>query len=135
MSTHGKWIASHSEECWTDSNEFDTREQAIAYAVSELAPGHEVKRVYTGQIEEVSMRDLADAGVSAWSVIDSLSCWLHDNVGDEVDYELDVPDEAEADLDKRLTETIHAWMLAHGIKPNCFRIEAVKSHDVPQAAP
>ena len=38
MSTDGKWLASTNEEEWNDGNEHATREEALEYALSELAP-------------------------------------------------------------------------------------------------
>jgi hypothetical protein len=131
MATTGKWMCSTDEERWSDTSEFDTREEALAYALGELAPYQGLDdgdSVWIGQVREPSLDSLADAGVDAWSVIDSMTCWLYDNVGEFAQDSLDVSKEAEDDLDNRLTATIREWMTVHGIKPTCFLIDAIERH-------
>jgi len=130
MSTPGKWMASTSEETWSDCQEFDTRAEALAYAVSELAVNDDLEdgqRVYTGVVRAIDLDELAASGIDSWSVLDQMSCWLHDNVGDELDYEISASKEAEDDLQERLTATVRAWMAAHNVKPNCFHLDCVES--------
>ena len=134
---NGKWCASTDEEHWSDGEEFDTREAALAYAIECLAVENNIEdgdRVYTGQIRAVDLDSLAASGTQAWSVIESMECWMHDNVGDELDYEMSVSKEAEADLDARLDATVRQWMDAHDIKPNCWHIDGVKSEVWKQCA-
>lgn len=127
----GKWTCSTSEEHWDHSEDFDTREEAVAYAMTEFAADYGVEDgglIWVGQIKEIAADDLARHGADAWKVIDNLSERLYELVGDACDYELEVSKDQEADLDERLESAIRGWLNAHGIKPNCFTIEHVEHH-------
>lgn len=129
--TPGKWTCSTNEEEWNCTEEFDTREDALAYAVSEFCPDHGVEdggSFWVGQIGEVDIESMSEAACDAWSAIDQMSQWLHDNVGDFAQDELDVSKEAEQDLDERLAKTVREWMDAHSIKPSCFTIDRMERH-------
>jgi hypothetical protein len=132
VSTHGKWIASHSEEHWSDPSEFDTREEALAYALHEIAAAYEVRHVYTGQIDKITAEDLSCV-LDGSRVVEDADEWLYDNVGDEVDHTLPCTRTQEDDLTTRLRAAFAEWMEAHGIESRCYRIEHVKSHEVPEA--
>lgn len=132
MSTHGKWIASHHEERWTDREEFDTRDEAIAYALSELAPGYDVDRVYTGQIDQITPDEIARAGLgNVETIIENVDEWLYETIGDEVEYNLPSTRTQDDDLMERLRAAFVEWMRVYSIAPCCYRIEHVKSHEVP----
>lgn len=132
MPTHGKWTASTAEEAWNGSEEFDTREEAIAYAVSEL--GQPGQRVYVGQIHEITNAELAESVFDGDRILEDIDQYLYDQVGDEVTNEMPpTTREQLADLEARLAATLAKWLDDNGMKAPCWRIDHVTRHDVPEA--
>jgi hypothetical protein len=130
--TEGKWTCSTDEEHWNCDQEFDTKEEALAYAMSEHAPDMGVEdgqRIYVGQVETIKLDALADSACDADRAIDNMQEWLYENAGEGAEDSLKIiTKDAEADLDVRLTNTVLEWMKAYGIKPNYFLIGYVESH-------
>jgi hypothetical protein len=138
MATNGKWVASSCEDVWDDVNEFDTPEDATAYALDSLAEEHGKQpgdHVYIGQADEITKQEMGDAVADAYAIIDAIDSWIYDEVGYLVDYELKVTPEQTADLQGRLDATVVAWLTDHGLGATVYRIENVKSITVPGEAP
>lgn len=126
--THGKWTASTSEEAWDGLHEFDTRDEAIAFAISELGG----TRVYVGQVHEITAEQMANAAVDAETVLERVDEWLYEQVGDECNNTLTHTKEQRDDLDRRLKAEVRIWMKANMIAAPCWRIDHVTSHVVPE---
>lgn len=138
MSKNGKWMCITDEEHWSSNEEFDSREEALAYATTELVleDGLEVgDHVYTGQVREITAEEIAVAGERAWNVVENLQQWLYDNVGEDYEDALDVSKADEDELQVRLNATILGWLKDRDIKPSCYRIEHVESHMIETLPP
>jgi hypothetical protein len=122
----GKWMASTDEESWSDSERFETREDALQHAITQLAPDNGLEdgaHVHTGQVRAVDPDDLATAGADASSVIDGMTSWLHDNVGE---FEVECAPGDEDDLQARLNAAIRGWIVDRKIQLP-YHIDAAKS--------
>ncbi len=131
--TDGKWTCSPHEERWDNGEEFDTREEAFAYARGDFAEEHDIGpggRVYVGRIAAISRERMADYAIDAERIIEDIDELLYESVGDEVTNELTVTVAQREDLDRRLVATIVQWMIEHDIKAPCWTIENATSHVV-----
>ena len=129
--TDGKWTCSTNDERWDCGEEFDTREDALAFAISELAPDYGIEdggSVFVGQINKVTIDNIAAGIFDADSVIDQMACWLYDNVGEDFVDDIKVSKEQSEDLEERLAATVREWATANGIEPTCFTLENVERH-------
>lgn len=136
---HGKWMVSAHEERWDNSERFDTKEDALAYATGDFASEYGIepgRRVYVGQIERVDLKDLADAAIDFDSMWDQMSCWICDNVGpDFADDNPEVPKGAGDVIEQRVRDALLAAMRETGVLVGCFRIEPVISIVVESTEP
>jgi len=129
--TDGKWTCSTNEEHWNCSEEFDTRDEALAYAISEFAPDYGLDdgdSFWIGQIAAVTIGEIAESILDSDGVLDQMACWLHDNVGPDFVDDIDVTNEQADDLEKRLHATVREWAAGHGIKPRCFTLNHIERH-------
>jgi hypothetical protein len=127
---NGKWLCSTNEEHWGCYETFDTRADALAYGISELAVENGLddgQRVYTGQVSRFAASELAEAAIDGERIIENIDEWLYDNLGGEHDHELVVTKEQRTDLETRLRWQMVSWLDEHKIKAPSYRIEHVKS--------
>lgn len=120
MATHserrpGLWIASNSDERWGRGPLFDTREEAIAYAIGEGMQ-------WTGQIHDLTDEEVADWMVRTCEEADeSLAVqddwsWCEDRlIGD-------APAEAMAELHA----FVLGWVVRHGIRVPTWRVDEIE---------
>lgn len=131
---HGKWMVSSNEEHWDDGERFDTKEAAIDYARGGYAEDYGIEpggRVYVGQIERVEFDDLAAAAIDFDSMWDSMSCWIHDNVGpDFADDNPTFPAGAGEIIEQRVRAALVAAMRETGATAGCFKIRHATSVEV-----
>lgn len=129
--TDGKWTCSTNEERWNCGEEFDTRDEAFAYAESAHAPEYGVDdggSFWVGQIKAVTIDEIAAGILDSDSILDQMACWLHDNVGEDFVDDLVVTKPQGDDLETRLAAAVSEWAKAHGIAPTCFTLEHIERH-------
>jgi len=129
--TDRKWICSTRVDGWNGAKEFDTRENAIDYAVHDLAVEQGLeqgRRVYTGQLRDLDAGQIAERAFDEQSLLGTIERWLRDSFGPDFDWGLASTTEQEADLRKRLVKTIKSWFRDHGIEPGALTVEHVRSH-------
>src|SRR4051812_4462488 len=103
--TDGKWTCSTHEENWDCSEEFNTKEEALAYALSEHAPQQGIDdgaSIWVGRISATTMEEVAEGTISGDDILDRMACWLYDNVGEDFTDSLDATKEQQDDLERRL---------------------------------
>lgn len=102
---HGLWTASYSDERWGTGNHFDTREEAIAYAIGEGWS-------WTGQVHELGDDEVAASIVRTCGEADEHLaiqdewCWLDDRLI------ADASDEAQ----RELHEFVVGWVARHKVR-------------------
>lgn len=129
--TDGKWTLSTDEERWSIGEEFDTRDEALKYAETVLAPEYGLDdgdSFWVGQIKAVTMNDIADALFDGDRVLDDVGEWLYENVGEDFTDEIVASRAQLDDLEQRLAATVREWAAVHGIQPTCFQLEHVERH-------
>ncbi len=125
----GKWACSTNEEHFQCSEVFDTREDAIAYALDVLAYEYDVDdggRVYTGMIRPLMPSDVAP--FDGDDVIERASERLYDHVNDDVCNGIDASPGDTAELERRLNQVFVDWMIETKSMPKVCAIEAMQSH-------
>lgn len=129
--TDGKWTCSSHEENWNGDDEFDTKEDALAYAISEFAPNYGLDdgdSFWIGQISKVTIDGLADTVFDSDDILDRMACWIHDNVGPDFVDDIDWTKEQGEDLERRLAATVREWATANDVEPRCYTLENIERH-------
>lgn len=129
--TEGKWTCSTDEEHWDCSEEFETRDEALAYVMNTHAPDYNVEdgcSVYIGQIKMPKVEDMASGSARADMVIDSMMEWLYENVGEFAQDSIEYSKVQETDLQARLDATVVDWLRANAIKLDCYLVDPVERH-------
>lgn len=129
--TDRKWICSTSADGWNCPEQFDTREQAISYAINTLAVEQKLeqgRRVYTGELRLLEGEKLAEHAFDEQSALGTIERWLRDHFGRDFDCALPSTAAQEADLRRRLIQTLGGWFRDHGIKPSALTVQHVRSH-------
>lgn len=131
MATEGKWTCSTHEEQWDCTEEFDTKEDAIAYAISEHAPSYGIEdgcSIFIGRIHKIEVSELARQAISGARIVEDLEEALWEHCGEAADDGLDVPNGASDDLEKRVIAAIETWAAEHSIAPTCYTLEQIERH-------
>ncbi|HEY6037094.1 MAG TPA: hypothetical protein VIV58_22600 [Kofleriaceae bacterium] len=131
MATDGKWTCSTQEEHWDCTEEFNTRDEALAYAVSEHVPEMGLDHgdnLWVGQIQAVTLEPIVESLFDAESIEDRIACWLYDNVGEDFADDIAITKAQGEDLERRLAETFRAWATEHKVAPTCFTLARVEHH-------
>lgn len=133
----GKWMCSTNEEQWDCREEFDSEEEALAYALSEFAPDYGLEpgdRVFVGQVEEIDRESMAEYAADDERVVEAIGEYIYERVGDDPNdepYDISVSREQQNDLGRMLRATIVEWMTKHDLRAPCFSIGRTSSHVVP----
>ncbi len=122
------WHYSTNEERWNSTCTSATRGEAIAEANAALGVG---VTFWTGLADPVTADELACA-VASVDFRDAMDNHLHDNLGPEVDYELDITQAHVDELELELRPVIGAWLERHDLVPNCWTIDQVQRHVTPE---
>jgi hypothetical protein len=136
VSNAGKWVVSSNEERWDSGEEFDTYEEARAYALKGFPEDWDLEsgdRVFVGQVAEITHEQMAAYAVDVDRVIESIDECLYERVGDEVQNTLPATPEQVHNLGRRLEETIVQWMRDHDLSAPCWSVDHISSHTVPEA--
>lgn len=120
------YVVSSSEEWWPSNGEFGSREDAIDEGNAAYDPG---TTFYTG--------------IKGDPPIPEIDAQHLDMLFEEIDEELARPDEMDpwpdstveqrADLSRRMTAVLHAWMAEHNLQPKWWIVGDVQAHTVPAA--
>lgn len=131
-----RWYASTDEERFYTTDEYSSREEAVAHYPSDgdLEPG---QRFWTGLRRDVLDGIRVDGG----HVIEVVRDELYEQAGDASEDWLETqsrwhpkgtvtPDQVK-DLTKRLTGAFRSWLDDHGHAPQFFVVEHIESHTAP----
>jgi len=125
-----KWICSTQAEFWNCPQEFSTRDEAIAYAITELARAHgleEGRLVYTGEIRFLTADRLLEK-LDTKRVLVAIDDLLRGCLGLDFDYEMSANERQQRDLVERLTTTTRKWFVDHKLPSKAWVIQHVRSH-------
>jgi len=125
-----KPIAVIGQWCWSSCGEryngpFDTREQAIDDAYSELDPDGYPWSIYVAQVEEVvSVVDAVVAGAmfDSGRLSEDAECWIGDNYATENDVIRAKDPEAWKKLEDTLRAAVEMWAQDCGVQAHWFQV-------------
>lgn len=122
MSSPETWLLSSNDVDWSDSEEFPTREDAIA-AAPEFADEMDADAVHVGLQVAVAFDEI----VHASRVVEDVEEALHGEfLGTDLDIELHVTDDQKAELQRLIV----GWFESSGIKIPVWRVERVEQIDI-----
>ena len=127
----GLYYYSESEE-GSYSGACASRDEAIRACIADndLEPGD---RVYTGTGEHYDGSEfIPDA---AEDIIERMQESAYEQAGEYNDDWPEVTSKQQADLDRRIEETVCAWMDANDLRPKFFLIEEIEEYVVPAEVP
>lgn len=129
--TDGKYACSTHEERWNCHEMFDTREAALAYAISEHAIDCGIEDgalVFTGQVKDLTAHRIACAVTDPDRVLDDMDEALYDLFGDMDDEtRIEATADQRADLAALLQVTLTQWLTKHDLVPDRCTLEYVQS--------
>ena len=131
MGTTGKWLVSDSDESWSATDEFDTKEAAVAGVLSVLDHLEAGDTFWVGRIAPPTT-----VRIHASLIIERAQEEVDDNEEGgpwSEDWLADVAAEHETELDKELNGVWLAWLARYGYSPPWFTVEAITAHEVPTA--
>jgi len=125
----GGWVASSNEEHWSQCEEHDTEEDAVASAPVELdlQPG---QRFWVGFASLTDYTELAESFFNWNDLQDRLMESAYENWGQEEAFE-EVSDAQGAQLEKLLSGALSDWMKRHKLESSYYKIDHVKKHTAP----
>jgi len=116
----GKFVWPENEEIFNNNAEYDTIEDALKDASSDLEKG---ETIYIGKIKKI------DLSVDANKVIEDLQEIVYDQAGDAAsDFLNDVTKDQEDVLQKMINETLIEWLEENNLIPSFFSVEEVKEY-------
>lgn len=125
-----KWICSVDAEYWSCPKQFDTRDQAIAYAITDLANQRgleEGRCVYTGEVRHLSADQLLDR-IDDRRVVLAIDSLLHDALGPDFDYAISATDDQRQALARQLTSAARKWFASQKLTGKAWIVQHVRSH-------
>jgi hypothetical protein len=125
-----KWICSVDAEYWSCPKQFDTRDAAIAYAITELANQRgleEGRCVYTGEVRHLSADQLIDR-LDVRRVVFAIESLLRDTLGSDFDYSSSATDDQRQDLVKHLASAARKWFASQKVTGKAWIVQHVRSH-------
>ena len=119
-----KWVYSMDEEVFSNSDYFDTKEEAIE-AGEEYAKDCGYSQYYVGQCKEFIPR------VDAEDLIERMQEQAYEEVGEVTeDWLEDATSEAINELAEELHMLFQKWMKKYSLEPSFYRVEAIDSYSV-----
>lgn len=119
------WTYSSSEEYWNNDTGFASREDALAEAKGTLDV--EVgQRIYTARAVPVKPLAVAEHVVDAERIIDDMQGYLYDELGDEINTEIETTVEQRHLLEAGIVAVIETWLLQQKVLPESYLIEDMR---------
>lgn len=120
--SEGKFVWSENEEEFNNENEFDTIEDALENAASEVEKG---ETVYVGKIKKV------DLYIDVTKALENLQEIVYNQVGDvSSDYLNNVKSEQEIELQEALNEVLIKFLEKNNLMPDFYSIVDVKEYTI-----
>jgi hypothetical protein len=123
-----KWVYSRFEEDYSNSEEYDTKEEAIESAIEEYLDS-DVEGFFVGKVKPYVLDENI---VDIERILEQVSGNVYDDMGEFAEcYLHDVKREHEDELEREINEVFHKWIEKYNYQPTFFEVVDIENVSMP----